>query len=163
MTEFLQEPTNWVLISFLIFAAGFAKFGWKQVVGKLDGRILEIRQELDQAERLRVEAQEMLVQYQRKHRDAMIEANDIKFRAMAQADTIRAKAEADLKETLERREKQLNDRLARIEASAEAELRKITAQLALQASESLIRQTIDAKTQDQLADQSIKALASNLN
>jgi F-type H+-transporting ATPase subunit b len=163
MTEFLHEPTNWVLISFLIFCGVFAKFGWAKVVGGLDARIAEIRTELDTAEKLRVEAQDMLVAYQRRHRDAMIEANDIKFRAMAQADTIRAKAEADLKEVLERREKQLQDRLTRIEASAEAELRKITAALALQASENLIRQSMDAKTQDQLADQSIKALAGNLN
>lgn len=163
MGQFLQEPTNWVVLSFLIFVAIFIKYGWQKVIGGLDARIVEIRSELDTAEKLRVEAQDMLVQYQRKHRDAMIEANDIKFRAMAQADTIRAKAEADLKETLERREKQLNDRLARIEAAAEAELRKVTAQMALQASESLIRQSMDTKTQDVLADQSIKALAGNLN
>ncbi|HEY8963326.1 MAG TPA: hypothetical protein VIN59_02560 [Alphaproteobacteria bacterium] len=162
MTEFLHEPTNWVLISFLIFVGVFIKFGWAKVLGGLDTRIAEIRSELDQAEKLRIEAQDMLVQYQRKHRDAMIEANDIKFRAMAQADTLRAKAEADLKETLERREKQLQDRLSRIEASAEAELRKVTAALALEASETLIRNSMDAKAQDQLADQSIKALASSL-
>lgn len=161
--EFLNEPLNWVAISFLIFAAGFAAFGWKKVIGKLDLRIAEIRIELNTAQRLHHDAQTLMEEYQAKHRDAMKEAADMKARAVAQAEAIREKAEADLRETLARREKQLQDRLARIEASAEAELRKATAAIALQASENLIRASLDAKAQDQLADQSMKAMAAGLN
>jgi len=161
--EWLNEPMNWVVISFVIFIAVFVKFGWSKVTAGLDARITEIRYELDAAQRLHHEAQAMLADYQARHRDAMKEAAEIKARATAQAETMRARAEADLKETIERREKQLQSRLDRIEAQAEAELRKATAAIALQASENLIRAAMDAKTQDQLADQSIKALAGNLN
>ena len=57
---FLNEATNWVLISFVIFAIGFWKLGLKQMLGKLDRRIEEIRKEIETAESLRVEAQELL-------------------------------------------------------------------------------------------------------
>ena len=72
---FFSESTNWVLISFVIFAIGFWKFGLKLLLGKLDGRIEDIRKEIETAESLRVEAQELLAQYQRKQRDAAREGS----------------------------------------------------------------------------------------
>lgn len=73
--EFLQEATNWVVFSFLIFVALFARYGWSTVAAKLDGRINEIRAELEAAERLKLEAQSMLADYQKRHADAMKEAD----------------------------------------------------------------------------------------
>lgn len=157
--NFLNESTNWVLISFLIFVVMFFRFGWKQVLAKLDGRISDIKSEIDTAEALRREAQDMLAQYQNRHRDAMKEAAEISARAQTQADTIRAKAEADLRDTLARREKQLEERLNRIEAAAEAELRAATAAIALQAADTVIRKGLDAKGHAALVDKSVTALS----
>lgn len=162
-TGFLYDATNWVLISFVIFAVVFIKYGWSSVLAKLDGRIAEIRNELATAEKLRIEAQQMLAEYQAKHRDAMNEAAEMASRARAQAETIRERAEDDLAETLARREKQLEDRLNRIEQAAEAELRQATADMALKASESIIRQSLDAKGQSALVDKSLASLPSNIN
>lgn len=160
---FLAEPTNWVLISFVIFAVLFVKFGLSSVLGKLDGRIDAIRNELAEAEKLRLEAQDLLASYQKKHRDAMQEAEEIVSRAKAQAEIMQAKAQEDLREVMARREKQLEDRLARIEAAAEAELRKQTAELAVKASEELIRKSLDAKAQSSLVEKSIAGLPNSLN
>jgi F-type H+-transporting ATPase subunit b len=162
-TGFLHEPTNWVFISFVIFVVLFIRFGWEKVTAKLDGRIARIREDLATAERLRKEAQDMLAQYQQKHRDAMHEAQEIAARARAQVETIRKKAEDDLRETLARREKQLEERLNRIAQAAEDELRKATAELALRASEALIRKSLDAKGQAALVDKSLANLPANLN
>ncbi|MBU6234913.1 MAG: hypothetical protein KGQ41_03635 [Alphaproteobacteria bacterium] len=155
---YLSDATFWVLLSFLIFVGVFIRVGWSQVIAMLDGRIGEIRSEIDTAEKLRREAADMLAQYQARHRDAMKEAAEIAGRAKVQAETIRAKAEADLRETMARREKQLADRLTRIEQAAEAELRQATAALALKASETVIRKGLDAKGQAALVDQSVAAL-----
>lgn len=160
---FLGDATNWVFISFVIFAVLFVKYGWSKVTAKLDGRIDEIRKELETAEKLKNEAMEMLATYQQRHRDAMDEAAEIATKAKRQAQTIQEKAEADLKETLARREKQLTERLARIEAAAEAELRKVTADTAMKAAEQLIRKGMDAKAQSALADKAISNLSSSLN
>lgn len=160
---FLTDATNWVFVSFCIFALLFIKFGLDSVLGKLDGRIDEIKEELATAEKLRLEAQELLNSYQAKHRDAMKEAAEIVARAKQQAEVMQAKAQEDLRETMARREKQLQDRLARIEAAAEAELRKQTAELALKASEELIRKSLDAKGQSSLVEKSIAGLSTALN
>lgn len=159
--NFLHDATNWVFISFVIFAVLFLRFGWKGVLAKLDGRIAEIRNELDTASRLRAEAEAMLAQYQAKHRDAMKEAEEITARARAQAQTIREKAEADLRESLARRERQLEDRLTRIGQSAEAELRAATAEIALRAANTVIHKGLDAKAQGALVDKSVAAIAAD--
>jgi F-type H+-transporting ATPase subunit b len=156
---FLNDPLNWVFISFVIFAGLFFKFGWASVLAKLDGRISEIRAELATAETLRADAEKMLAEYQQKHRDAMKEAAEIANRAKAQSEAMAVKAEADLRETIARREKQLTERLARIEASAEAEMRKATAAIAMAASEALIKKSLDAKGQAALADKAIAGLS----
>lgn len=158
MTEFLQSTNVWVAFSFILFAVVFMKYGWSVVISKLDGGINQIRDNLAQAEALRIEAEKMLADYQARHRDAMHEADDIIARAQEQAAAIREQAEADLQDTLGRREKQLDERLSRIEATAQAELRAHTAQLALRASEDLIRKSLDAKGQKSLVEQSITAI-----
>ncbi|MCB1538912.1 MAG: F0F1 ATP synthase subunit B [Alphaproteobacteria bacterium] len=163
MGGFLQDPANWVALSFTIFALAFLRYGWGKVTTGLDSRIGEIRDELAQAETLKTEAQAMLVEYQRKHAEAMREAETIAAHAREQAQALRARAEAEMKETLARREKQLQDRLARIEAQAEADLRRATAALALRASEALIRKGLDAKAQGALVDKAITALPGHLN
>lgn len=158
MSGFLSEPTNWVLISFVVFVALFVRYGLTTVLGKLDGRIVQIRDDLANAEKLRVEAQEMLVQYQRRHRDAMHEAEEIAASAHKQTEGLQAKAEEDLRDMIARREKQLEDRLNRIEAAAVAELRRATAELAVKTSEALIKKSLDAKGQSNLVDKSVANL-----
>ncbi len=160
---FLGDATNWVFISFVIFAVLFVRYGLKRVLGTLDKRIDDIRTEIDAAEKLKRDATEMLANYQQRHRDAMNEAAEIAANAKRQAQSMQDKAEADLKDTIARREKQLNDRLSRIEAAAEAELRKVTADVALKASEALIRKGMDAKAQNALADQAIANLSKAVN
>ncbi|NBX66909.1 MAG: hypothetical protein EBQ96_07940 [Proteobacteria bacterium] len=156
---FLENATNWVLISFVIFAVVFFRVGWKQVLAKLDAKIDSIRNEIDAASKLRLEAADMLAQYQARHASAMKEAAEISARAKTQAEAIRAKAEDDLRETLARREKQLAERLTRIEQAAEAELRAATAAIALSASDTIIRKGLDAKGHSALVDQSVSSLS----
>lgn len=159
---FLGDATNWVFLSFLIFVALFLRYGLKRVLGTLDKRIDEIRTEIDAAQALKREATDMLATYRQRHHDAMDEAAEIAASARRQAQALQDKAEADLQETIARREKQLTERLARIEAAAETELRKATADIALKASEQLIRKNMDAKAQSALADQAISNLGKAL-
>ncbi len=162
--SFFQDPANWVFLSFCLFAIAFVRVGWKQVLAMLDGRIEDIRHDIDAAAQLHREATAMLADYQNRQRNALKEAEEITARARAQAETIRAKAEADLRDTIARRERQLEDRLARMEQAAMAELRAATAALAVKAAEDVIRKELDAKGQAALVDQSVGAIAtSNIN
>ncbi len=162
MMHFLGEATNWVLISFVLFAIGFWKFGLKLLIGKLDGRIDEIRKEIETAESLRVEAQELLAQYQRKQRDAAREAETILAAAEKHAAEIQKQAESELNEMVARKEAQLKDRLKRMEDVAMQEIKAYAAELSVKATAEIIAKQMDQATNDRLIDQSIKSIASQL-
>jgi len=164
MIDILGTDTGiWVAISFLLFAAFAFVMGRTSVTAKLDSHINEIKLEIENAERLRVEAQELLAQYQRKQRDSEQEAADILENAKEQSKQTQKNADADLEESLTRREEQLTERLQRLEENAIVEIQNYAAQLAVQATREMIIQTMDEATNDDLNAQAIQNLPKNLN
>lgn len=162
MSELLHDASVWVAISFAIFAIGAFKVGRGRLIGMLDARIDAIRKEIESAESLRVESQELLAQYQRKQRDATKEAAEIIETAQKSAAEIKKKAEKDLDETIKRREQQLQERLERMEEAAIQEIRSTAASLAMAATTEIINNSLDKKTNDNLVDGSIKNIAKTL-
>ena len=164
MMEMLSHDTGlWVAISFAVFAFIAFKLGRNSVIGGLDARINEVKSEIENAERLRVEAQELLAQYQRKQRDAEKEAKELVSHAKDQAKQLQKTAETDLSELMARREAQLTERLRRLEENAITEIRNHAADLAVAATTEMIIQTLDEKTNESLNEDSIKSLSKHLN
>jgi F-type H+-transporting ATPase subunit b len=162
MTELLNDTNIWVLISFTLFAVLIYRLGKDKVLGMLDGKIERIRDEIKTAESLRIEAQELLAQYQRKQRDAAQEAEQIVSAARAAADIIRKDAEAELNALIARKETQLAERLKRMEDSARAEMQAYAAELAVKATAEIISSRLDSAANDRLIVSSIKSVAGQL-
>ena len=164
MLEMLQHNTTlWVAFSFLIFVAIAVKFAGKAVIGGLDKKIAEIKAEIETAQRLKQEAQDMLADFQNKHRDAEKNALDIIEQAKASALAVQKQAEYELNETMERREAQLADRLQRIEEKAIADIQNHAADLAMKATREIVEKTLDDKAGSKLVDQTISSVAKYLN
>lgn len=164
MLDVLAHDTGlWVAFSFIVFAAIAFKLGRKSVLSMLDARIESIRKEIETADSLRVEAQELLAQYQRKQRDAEREAASIIANAKDHAKRIQEASEAELIEMMNRREAMLKQRLKRIEQNAVAEIQGYAAELAVAATTEIINRTLDEKAGKSLADDSIKNIAQYLN
>ncbi len=163
MTELLKDAETWVAVSFLIFVAFMLWKGLRPMLGALDARAAKIRQELDDAQRLREEAQKLLAEYQRKERDAEGEAEAMLAHAREEAGRLRAKAAEDLKASIARREAQALDRIAQAEAQAEADVRAEAVNLAIAATRHLLAGKLDTKEANKLVDQSIKELPGKLH
>lgn len=159
----LEDSQIWLLFSFLIFCFILVKYGKSAILNMLDSRIEGIRSELETSESLRVEAQELLAQYQRKQRDAEQEAEAIIAKAEQHALSIRKTAEKHLSETLQRREQQLKERLMQMEESAIQEIREHAANLAVQATAQIIAKNMDKKSSERLMDDSVQAVAKNIH
>lgn len=155
-TGLIQDPTVWLAVSFAIFAAVIWKFGKKAVLAALDARIAGIKKEIETAETLRVEAQELLAQYQRKQRDAEKESVRILEEAKKNAYNIKKAAEKDLKETIKRKEVQLEERLVRIKQEAIEEIQAYAADLAIKATREIIAENLDKKAGGKLIDDAIR-------
>jgi len=161
--DFLLDTNFWYLVSFALFAAIIWKYGKPALLNYIDSRIAAIREEIETAETLRTEAHELLAQYQRKHRDAVQEAEEIINTAKKSAKDIKVKAKAEIEETIARREAQLEERIARMEVAAIEEIKTHTANLAIEATAEIIADKLDKKANQALVDQSIQAIGQKLH
>ena len=76
--EFIYEAEFWVAVSFFMFIGVLVYLGiHKKVVSALDARALRISKELEEARRLREEAEKLLADYRRKLGDVVTEVDDI--------------------------------------------------------------------------------------
>ena len=159
---FWQEPEVWLLVAFALFVGAIAKPAWQRITGGLDARAARIQADLDEAQRLREEAQTALANYQRKQRDAVKEAAEIVRHAEEEAKRLTEEAEAALKTTLARREAIARDKIAQAEARAIEEVKDEAVEVALAATRSLIEQGMDPARSETLIDEAVKELPSKL-
>lgn len=161
---FWQDPAFFVLIAFAIVIGVFWKAGLhKTIASGLDKRAHKIADELDQARKLREEAQELLAQYQRRQREAEDEAKGIIEQARRDAERHAVESREKINAQIERRAKAAEDKIARAEAQAIAEVRGQIADLAIETARNIIIQRMDQGAQAALVEKAISELRGKLN
>ena len=159
----VENPEILVTIAFVIFVVLIARASYKAITRQLDSRAEKIKAELDEAVRLREEAQTLLAGYQRKQRDAANEAAAILTQARAEAEQMTGQTEADLKATLERRTRLAEAKIAQAEAEALQSVREAAVEVATAATRRLIAESLDPQSADALVDQAIADLGKKLH
>jgi len=160
----LQDPAFWVLIAFAIVLVVFARAGLhKMIASGLDKRAQNIADEINEARKLREEAQELLAQYQRRQREAEAEAAAIIDQAKTDAKHMAAEAREKINEQIARRTKAMEEKIARAEAQAISEVRGATADLAIETARQIIRERMDRGAQSAYVDKAIAELRDKLN
>lgn len=154
----------WVGVAFFLFV-GIVIYmkAPAMIASALDQRAEAIRKELDEARRLREEAQDLLADYQQKQRRADDEAKAIVEQAEREAVAIKEQAEKALKESIERRSRTAEEKIARAEAQALAEVRGAVVEAATAAAEQVLAQRVKGDTANGIVDQSIRDLRGKLN
>lgn len=159
----LQNPHTWIYVGLLIFVVVVGPKLWKALSAMLDQRALKIKADLDEAQKLKDEAQALLAEYQRKQRDAMREADDIIANAKSLAQRQIKEQAKKLEENLARREKASLDKIAQAEAQALAEVRREAVDVATAAAAKLIQAQLDGAKGSQLIDQAIAEVGRKLH
>jgi len=160
----LRTAEFWVAVSFVAFLGVLAYYKVPALIGKaLDDRAAAIRKELDQARRLREEAQNLLADYQRKHRNAGQEAEAIVEQARHEAQAYAHETRVAMADALERRTKQAEEKIARAEAQAVDEVRAAAVDMAMAAAEKILREKATGAAGAALIDDSIRNLKGRLN
>lgn len=159
----ISKPEFWVAVAFVIFIVAL----WKKIAsaftGMLDARTEKIRQELDEAQRLREDAQAMLAGAQRRQADAEKEAKAIVTHAKEEADRIAKQAADALEASVKRREAHAVERIAQAEVAAMAEVRNLTVDLAIAASRKLLTENVGSEQQDALVAQAVAELPKHIH
>lgn len=159
----MSDPKFWVAISFVIFVV----LAWKPLIGRflaaLDARSARIKGEIDEAQRLRTEAEAMLKRAEAARAEAEKEAAALLAHAREEAARVTAAARADLDVALKRREKMALDRIAAAEAEAAAAVRNAAADVAVSAARSLIASGLTPDGHASLVDAAIADIPQKLH
>ena len=154
----------WAAVAFVVFLGGLLYLGAHQMLLKnVDQRRERIKAELDEARHLKEEAQALLVQYQRKQREAEEEAAAILAGAKAEAERLNAEATAKLEEFVARRTKMAESKIALAEAQALADVRSAAAEAAVGAAEKVLSETVKGELADALIAKAIEDVKDRLN
>lgn len=160
--SFFAEPRNWVALAFIVFFVLFGKKLWGALAGMLDERAAKIRAELDEAARLRNEAEAMLKDAQARREAATVEAQQMLAGAKAEAARLAQAAAAEAEASAKRREQMALDRIAAAEKAAIDEVRVTAAEVATVAARQVIADGLSATADERLVDQAIAQLPTAL-
>ncbi|MBS0360256.1 MAG: ATP F0F1 synthase subunit B [Proteobacteria bacterium] len=161
--ELLTSAHFWVGAAFVVFIgilvlAGVHKFAWKALGDAGE----KVRAQLDEATRLREEAQALLNRIQADRENADKLAKEILANAEEQAKRMHAEAQEKLAEQIQRRGELAERRIATAEAQATAEVKAAAGELAAQMAEQVLASRLAGAKSDPLIDKAIGQLAGKL-
>ncbi|MBO6538741.1 MAG: F0F1 ATP synthase subunit B [Rhizobiaceae bacterium] len=159
-----MDASFWALVGLVLFLAIVFYAGAPGMIGKsLDGRAERISNELDEARRLRDEAQQLLAEYQRKRKEAEQEASDIVAAAKREAGLLLEEAQEKTQEYVTRRTAMAEQKIAQAERDAVNEVRSRAVDIAVAAAGDLLASKVDAKARGELFKSALKDVRSRLN
>jgi F-type H+-transporting ATPase subunit b len=158
------EAEAWVAIAFVLFLALLVYLGaHRRVIGGIDARQARIKAELDEAVRLREEAQALLAEYERKAREAEGEAASIIAGATAEAERMAAEAKTRMEDFVVRRTKMAETKIAQAEAQALADVRAAAADTAVAAAAKILAAAAKGKVAEDLLAKGIEDVRKKFN
>jgi F-type H+-transporting ATPase subunit b len=166
MPEFLNpaEAEFWVGVGLLIFLGIvilIAKAPQK-IGAALDDQAAAIQANLDEAARIREEAQRLLDTLKVERAEAEVHAREMLAQAQAEAKRLEADAKAKLEESLTRRQQVAERKIATAEMQATADVKAAAAEIAAQAAETVLAKRLAGATTDPLVDAAIGQIATKL-
>ena len=164
MSQALMETENWVALGFLCFLGLLAYLGaHRKIIEAIDGRRARIKSELDDARKLREEAQALLAEFERKGRDAEKEAEAIIASAKVEAERLATEAKARIEDFVARRTKMAEQKIVQAEAQALADVKSAAADAAVAAAERILSVSAKGKVAEDLLARGIEDVKSKFN
>lgn len=160
----MGDATFWALVALIIFLAVVVYLKVPGMIGKaLDDRAEKIRNELEEARKLREEAQALLAEYQKKRKEAEKEAGDIVDAAKREAEMITTEAKQKTEEYVARRTALAEQKIAQAEADAMDEVRGSAVDMALAAATKIIGDKVTGDTATDLFKKSLDEVKTRMN
>ena len=158
------DATFWAMIALFIFLGVVIYLKVPGMLGKnLDERATKIRSELDEARKLREEAQTVLAEYQRKRKEAESEAEEIISAARHEAEVLSAQARKKTKEFVDRRTAMAKNKIAQAESEALSDVKSAAVEIAISAAEAIIASKVTGASANKIVKGSIAEVKSQFN
>lgn len=162
-TESVADANIWILAAFICFFIVFGTMAYGRVIATLDGRAERIKRELDEAQKLREDAQALLDEYKSKRAEAEADALRMVEHARVEAERRAQAGKRELEAAMERRAQMALQRISLAEADALREVRAAAGSLAVQAAARLIAENMGGDRAEALVQESIRQVQQKLH
>ena len=148
----------WEIITFLILLFLLYRYAYPPIRDQIQRRQSEIEEAIDEAQKTRAEARELLAEYRRQIEEARAEARQILDEARRQGESQRERAKREAREEGERIIQRAHEEIEREREAALRELRREVADLVIVTTERLIGEELDRDGHELLISEALDSL-----
>ena len=151
------DATFWVTISFLIFLGILIYFKIPQKVKEtLEKNILSIKNQISEAEKLKEDAKNILIEHERKISDSKNEVKNLINKANEEAEKNMVKTNREFHNLMENKKKNAEERIKQLKNQAEKDIKNASVKIGIESVEKLIKNSLDKSKLDKIYSSSIE-------
>ena len=151
------DATFWVTISFFIFLGILVYFKIPQKVkDTLEGNILNIKNQISEAEKLKDDAKNMLIEQERKISNSKDEVKLMINKASEEAEKNVIRVNEEFHNLMETRKKNADERIRQLKSQAQKDIKNASVKIAIESVEKLIKNSLDKSKLDKIYTSSIE-------
>ena len=157
------DPTFWVAVSFVIFIAALIYLKIPQKVNiALDHKINETKKELEEAEKLKDEAKNLLNNYENKITKSKKETKDIINKAKEESEKIILEKTSKFHQIIEEKNKNTEQKISQMKENALKDIKNISIKISIETVERLIKNSIDKNKIEKIYSESLDQVKDSL-
>jgi F-type H+-transporting ATPase subunit b len=151
------DATFWVTISFFIFLGILIYFKIPQKIKNLlDQSILTIRNQINEAEKLKEDAKNILIEHEKKISNSKKEVQNMIDKANEEAEKNVIRTNQEFYRVMENRKKNVEEKIKQLKNQATKDIKNASVKIALESVEKLIKNSLDKSKLDKIYSFSIE-------
>ena len=151
------DATFWVTISFFIFFGLLIYFEIPQKIKTiLEQNILDIKNQINEAEKLKEDAKNILIDHEKKISNSKQEVKEMLNKANDEAEKNVIRINKDFHNLMENRKKNAEERVRQLKNQAEKDIKNASVKIAIESVEKLIKNSLDKSKLDKIYSSSIE-------
>ena len=153
----ILDATFWVTISFFIFLGILIYFKIPQKIKNLlDQNILTIRNQINEAEKLKEDAKNILIEHEKKISNSKREVQNMIDKANEEAEKNVIRTNQEFYRVMENRKKNAEEKIKQLKNQATKDIKNASVKIALESVEKLIKNSLDKSKLDKIYSSSIE-------
>ena len=151
------DATFWVTISFFIFLGVLIYFKVPLKIKEiLEQNILNIRNQISEAEKLKEDAKNILAEHEKKISNSKDEVKEMINKANEEAEKNVTRVSMEFHNLMENRKKNAEERIKQLKNQAEKDIKNASVKIAIESVEKLIKNSLDKSKLDKIYSSSIE-------
>ena len=151
------DATFWVMISFFLFIGLLIYFQIPQKIkSSLDENIGGIKNQIDEADKLKEDAKNILIEHEKKISNSKIEVKLLISKANEEAEKNVIKTNQNFHNLMDNRKKNAEERIKQLKNQALKDIKNTSVKIAIESVEKLLKNSLDKSKLDKIYTSSIE-------